>query len=159
MAKRKKGAKAIEGDVRGVKSLDEARDWLKARGIEDIECVVPDQAGVARGKMMPVQKFLAGPTMSMPGSILTQTITGDYPDDDARFVSDAADQDVMFEPDLSTLCVVPWEADPTAQVIHDAYHRDGRSVETAPRHVLRRVIELYSHQGLQPVVAPELKFY
>ncbi|WEK51897.1 MAG: glutamine synthetase family protein [Candidatus Kaistia colombiensis] len=159
MAKRKKGAKAIEGDVRGVRSLDEARDWLKARGIEDIECVVPDQAGVARGKMMPVQKFLAGPTMSMPGSILTQTITGDYPEDDDRFVSDAADQDVMFEPDLSTLCVVPWETDPTAQVIHDAYHRDGRSVETAPRQVLRRVIELYAHQGWQPVVAPELEFY
>ncbi len=67
---RKRPAKAREDAKRGAASLDEARDWLKARGIEDIECVVPDQAGVARGKMMPVSKFLAGPTMSMPGSIL-----------------------------------------------------------------------------------------
>ena len=30
----------------GVASLEEAREWLATRRIEDIECVVPDQAGV-----------------------------------------------------------------------------------------------------------------
>jgi glutamine synthetase len=55
--------------------------------------------------------------------------------------------------------VVPWEADPTAQIIHDAYHLDGRAVEIAPRQVLRRVVELYENQGWRPVVAPEIEFY
>ena len=142
-----------------IRTIEQARRWLAARNIEDIECLVPDQAGVARGKMMPVQKFLAGPTMTMPGSILTQTISGDYPDDDESFENDPADQDINLEPDLSTLSAVPWEEDPTAQLLHDAYHSDGRPVEIAPRQVLRRVIELYANQGWQPVVAPEIEFY
>jgi glutamine synthetase len=139
--------------------LEEAEAWIAARDIEDIECIVPDQAGVARGKMMPVQKFLAGPSMAMPGSIFTQTITGDWPRDDDTYQNDSSDQDVHLEPDFSTLSVVPWATDPTAQVIHDAYHADGRPVEFAPRQVLRRVIELYRNSGWQPVVAPEIEFY
>ena len=158
MARKKTIAKAPV-KARGVASLDEARAWLGSHSIEDIECVVPDQAGVGRGKMMPVEKFLAGPTMTLPSSILTQTITGDYPEDDESFQHDPADQDVLFEPDLATLATVPWATDPTAQLIHDAYHRDGRPVEIAPRQVLRRVIELYEHNGWRPVVAPEIEFY
>jgi glutamine synthetase len=158
VARKKKPAETQEA-VRGVPSLDRARAWLAARKIEDIECVVPDQAGVGRGKMMPVEKFLDGPTMTLPSSVLTQTITGDYPDDDESFQHDPADQDILFEPDLSTLAVVPWATDPTAQVIHDAYHRDGRPVEIAARQVLRRIVELYEHRGWRPVVAPEIEFY
>jgi glutamine synthetase len=158
VARRKKPAQASE-IAQGVKSIDDARKWLAERNIEDIECIVPDQAGVARGKMMPVQKFLAGPTMTMPGSILTQTIAGDYPFDDESYQNDPADKDIYLAPDFSTLSVVPWEEDPTAQLLHDAYHADGRPVEIAPRQVLRRVIELYASHGWQPVVAPEIEFY
>ena len=39
-------------------------------------------------------------------------------------------------------------SDPTAQVIHDAYHADGRPVEIAPRQVLRRIVELYAQPRL-----------
>ncbi len=158
MARKKKQEKSPKTQ-RGAASIDEARDWLAERNIEDIECVVPDQAGVGRGKMMPVEKFLEGPTMTLPSSVLTQTITGEYPEDDESFQHDPGDQDILFEPDLATLAVVPWATDPTAQLIHDAYHRDGRPVELAPRQVLRRVIELYGHRGWRPVVAPEIEFY
>jgi glutamine synthetase len=155
---KKKTIKAAER-TRGVTTLDEARAWLAERHIEEIECVVPDQAGVARGKIMPVSKFLAAPTMSMPGSIFTQTIAGDWPADDGSFENDKADQDVLLEPDFSTLSVVPWEQDPTAQLIHDAYHCDARPLEIAPRQVLRRITELYANHGWRPVVAPEIEFY
>jgi glutamine synthetase len=158
LARKKKQEKSPKTQ-RGAASIDEARDWLAERNIEDIECVVPDQAGVGRGKMMPVEKFLEGPTMTLPSSVLTQTITGEYPEDDESFQHDPGDQDILFEPDLATLAVVPWATDPTAQLIHDAYHRDGRPVELAPRQVLRRVIELYGHRGWRPVVAPEIEFY
>jgi glutamine synthetase len=158
VARKKKAEKPAEAK-RGVASVAEARAWLAERKIEDIECVVPDQAGVGRGKMMPVEKFLEGPTMTLPSSVLTQTITGDYPEDDESFQHDPADQDILFEPDLATLAVVPWATDPTAQLIHDGYHRDGRPVDIAPRQVLRRVIELYEHRGWRPVVAPEIEFY
>lgn len=158
MAKKKKSS-ASTSDLRGVADAAAAAAWLDDRGLEDIECIVPDMSGVARGKMMPVAKFIDAPTMSIPGSIFTQTITGDYPDDDDAFEMDAADSDIKLVPDYSTLAVVPWASDPTGQVIHDAYHQDGRPVEIAPRQLLRRIIGLYEHKGWKPVVAPELEFY
>ena len=158
MAKKKKSS-ASTSDLRGVADAAAAADWLEDRGLEDIECIVPDMSGVARGKMMPVSKFIDAPTMSIPGSIFTQTITGDYPDDDDAFQIDAADSDIKLVPDYSTLAVVPWASDPTGQIIHDAYHQDGRPVEIAPRQLLRRIIGLYEHKGWKPVVAPELEFY
>ncbi|MGO4834155.1 glutamine synthetase, partial [Rhizobiaceae sp. 2RAB30] len=33
-------------NLRGVKNWKEAEAWLEWRGIEDIECITPDQAGV-----------------------------------------------------------------------------------------------------------------
>jgi glutamine synthetase len=54
---------------------------------------------------------------------------------------------------------MPWAAEPTAQVIHDSYYKDGSAVELAPRHVLRRVLKLFEDAGWKPVVAPELEFY
>ncbi|MBA5778321.1 glutamine synthetase [Stappia sp. F7233] len=157
MSKKKK-ALSIDSR-RGVKTLEEAHAWLAERGIEDIECVVPDLAGVARGKMMPTEKFFSGPTMTMPSSIFAQTISGDYPPDDDRFQHNPTDGDLFFRPDYSTLTAVPWETDPTAQLIHDAYTRDGIPIETAPRNVLKRVLQLYSEEGWEPVIAPEIEFY
>jgi glutamine synthetase len=78
---------------------------------------------------------------------------------DGPAVFDLSDGDVELHPDDSTLCLVPWAQDPTAQVIHDAFYRDGRPVEIAPRQVLKRVLELYEKKGWRPVVAPELEFY
>lgn len=158
MAKKKKSS-IPTGELRGVPDAAAAQEWLEERGLEDIECMVPDMSGVARGKMMPVAKFGEAPTMSIPGSIFTQTITGDYPDDDDAFQIDAADSDIKLIPDYSTLAVVPWASDPTGQIIHDAYHQDGRPVEIAPRQLLRRVLGLYEHKGWKPIVAPELEFY
>jgi len=146
--------------VRGVDSLETAAKWLKARRIEDIECVVPDQAGVARGKMMPTRKFLSSPAFPMPSTLFWQTITGAYP---SEFIEEAdfdpADGDMVFTPDLSTLTVVPWESDPTAQVMLDATNKDGSKVTVAPRQLLRHVVDLYAQQGWRPIVAPELEFY
>ncbi|WP_123195584.1 glutamine synthetase family protein [Pannonibacter phragmitetus] len=144
---------------RGVADMAAAQTWLAERGIEDIECIAPDLAGVARGKMMPTEKFLSGPVMTMPSSIFAQTISGDYPEDDDRFQHNPIDGDLYFRPDYSTLTTVPWETDPTAQLIHDAYTRDGIPVETAPRNVLKRVLGLYEEKGWQPVIAPEIEFY
>ncbi len=158
MADDKTQKKTIENS-RGVPGFDEAQLWLRARQIEDIECIVPDLAGVARGKMMPTEKFFSGPVMTMPAAIFAQTISGEYPAEDENFKHAPTDGDLFFHADYSTLCTVPWETDPTAQLIHDAFTRDGDPVETAPRSVLKRVLDLYNTQGWKPVVAPEIEFY
>ena len=144
---------------RGVANVEEAREWLGSQGIEEIECIAPDLAGVARGKIMPAKKFLATPYMNLPLAVFYQTITGDYPDLEGVIGTVQSDTDIFMKPDFSTLAVVPWAHDPTAQVIHDACHPDGRPVEESPRQVLRRVLGYYEARGWQPVIAPELEFY
>ena len=144
---------------RGVKNWKEVGDWLEWRGIEDIECITPDQAGVARGKMMPSKKFTSNTSLALPSAVFMATISGGYPEDGNGFAYPEDDGDLKLMPDLSTLTVVPWEEDPTAQVICDLVHQDGRFVEFTPRNVLKRVVALYAEDGLRPVVAPEIEFY
>jgi glutamine synthetase len=150
---------AFVKNQRGVRNWKEADQWLEWRGIEDIECITPDQAGVARGKMMPSKKFTSNTSLALPSAVFMTTISGRYPEDGNGFVYPEDDGDLKLLPDLSTLSVVPWESDPTAQVICDLVHQDGRSVEFTPRNVLRRVLAAYAKHGLRPVVAPEIEFY
>jgi glutamine synthetase len=145
--------------VRGAADEAAAREWCRARRIDDIECIIPDQAGVARGKLMPTEKFFGGNPMTLPASMFTQTITGEYPEEEVAFMEGLTDSDLIFRADFSTLAVVPWASDPTAQLIHDAHHKDGTPFEIAPRNVLRKIVRLYSERGLMPVVAPEMEFY
>ncbi|MGF0537327.1 glutamine synthetase family protein [Agrobacterium sp. ES01] len=144
---------------RGVKSWKEAAYWLRARGIEDIECITPDLAGVARGKMMPSSKFTSNTSLALPSALYRHTISGDYPDETASFRYEPRDGDLKLVPDLSTLSVVPWESDPTAQVICDVINTEGEQVAYTPRNVLRNVVKLYEERGWKPVVAPEIEFY
>jgi glutamine synthetase len=144
---------------RGVRNWKEVGDWLEWRGIEDIECITPDQAGVARGKMMPSKKFTSNTSLALPSAVFMATISGGYPENGNGFAYPEDDGDLKLVPDLSTLTVVPWEEDPTAQVICDLVHQDGRFVEFTPRNVLKRIVSLYAEHGLRPVVAPEIEFY
>ena len=56
------------------------RNWLAGRRIEEVECIVPDIAGISRGKAMPFAKFSREDRMFLPTSIFHQTISGDYVD-------------------------------------------------------------------------------
>jgi glutamine synthetase len=133
------------------------QQFFKEHGISEVEAVVPDMAGIARGKVMPAPKFAEDEGMRMPESIFLQTVTGEYPDDD-RAIS-PSEIDIVLRADPKTLRVVPWAAEPTAQVIHDSFYGDGRPVTMAPRYVLRHVLDLYAQQGWRPIVAPELEFF
>ena len=144
---------------RGVKNLREATAWLEWRGVEDIECITPDQAGVARGKMMPSKKFTSNTSLALPSAVFMATISGGYPEDGHGFRYPEDDGDLKMVPDLSTLSIVPWEDDPTAQVICDLVHQDGRNVEFTPRDLLKKIVAAYADRGLRPVVAPEIEFY
>src|SRR5512137_2962711 len=132
------------------------RQFFKEHGISEVEAVVPDMAGIARGKVMPAVKFAEEEGMRMPESIFLQTVTGDYPEDD-RAIS-PSEIDIVLKADPSTTRVVPWAAEPTAQVIHDSFYHDGRPVTIAPRYVLRHMLGLCAQKGWKPIGAPELGF-
>lgn len=144
---------------RGVAGWKQANAWLEWRGVEDIECITPDQAGVARGKMMPSSKFTSNTSLALPTAVFMATISGGYPDDGRGFAYPEDDGDLKLEPDLSTLSIVPWESDPTAQVICDLVRQNGEIIEFTPRNVLKRVVAAYARHGWRPVVAPEIEFY
>ncbi len=139
--------------------MSQLETWLRERHITEVECLVPDISGVARGKILPTSKFLKSQTdnsLRLPESIFSQTVTGDFIDSE---VTDPTEPDVVLKPDPDTLSLVPWYDDPTAQVINDCVYRDGKPVSIAPRQVLRRVIDLYAERGWKAIVAPELEFY
>ncbi len=138
--------------------MAELEPWLKERGITEVECVVADINGIARGKILPGYKFLRtlSDGLRLPESIFIQTVTGDYPEED---VIDPVDRDIRLQPDPDTIRLVPWYEEATAQVIADCFHHNGSPVEISSRHVLRRVLGLYAAKGWKPVVSPELEFY
>lgn len=145
--------------TRGVQNWNQATEWLRWRGIEDIECITPDLAGVPRGKMMPSSKFTSNTSLSLPSAVFRHTISGEYPEETGDFRYDPNDGDLKLLPDLSTLSVVPWETDPTAQVICDIVGTKGEDIDYTPRNVLKRVVRLYEDLGWKPIVAPEIEFY
>ncbi|WP_350333214.1 glutamine synthetase family protein [Coralliovum pocilloporae] len=136
---------------------DELRALFKKGRIDEVECVVPDIAGVARGKAMPAAKFSSLNPTYLPISIFFQSITGEYVEvEDENYWTE---KDIQLIPDLNTLRAVPWAQDRTVQVIHDLRYPSGEPVEYAPRNVLRRVLSYFEAEGWQPVIAPEMEFY
>ncbi len=57
------------------------QQFFRDHGISEVEAIIPDMAGIARGKVMPAAKFAEDEGMRLPESIFLQTVTGDYPED------------------------------------------------------------------------------
>ena len=141
-------------------SFNDLEQWLDQHRVTEVECLVPDLTGVARGKILPRQKFTEDRGMRLPQAIVAMGVTGEFPEAGPYYdVIHPTDRDMHLRPDPSTVRIVPWATDPTAQVIHDCYDREGRLVPFAPRSVLRHVCDLFDAKGWAPVVAPELEFY
>ncbi len=134
--------------------------WLKENNITEVECITPDQTGIARGKIMPTEKFIAEGGIRLPESVMLQTATGDYPDDDLYYrLLDPADIDMVLRPDDCAKFMVPWALEPSAQIIHDCFDSAGNMITLSPRATLKRVLALYADKGWLPIVAPEVEFY
>ncbi len=137
------------------------KSWIDEHKIGEVECLVPDLNGVVRGKVWPAHKFLQSAdndSLRLPSSVFAVTVTGEYADDES-IAESLSDPDVSLRPDIRSICVAPGFKTPTAFVVADAYLKNGQPFEIAPRHVLRRVLDLYDAMDWQILVAPELEFY
>ncbi len=134
-----------------------AAAYLEGRKLDEVECIISDLPGIARGKAVPASKFAKQSEFFLPDSIFYQTITGDWGEaaGDEGFI----EKDMILKPDMSTATAAPWTGDWTLQVIHDAYDRKGEAVPFSPRNVLKHVVQQYRDRGLEPVVAPEMEFF
>jgi glutamine synthetase len=143
-----------------VSNTDELADWLRERRIVEVECLVPDMNGMMRGKIVPREEFIAtldddGLRVAETALLLSVTGEADYY---SRTASEI-DSDMVLKPDPTTVRVVPWYDEPTAQIICDAIDKTGDLIPFAPRTVLHKVLAAYEARGLMPIVAPELEFY
>ncbi len=139
--------------------MDKLEEFIRQHKITEVECLVPDMSGIARGKIIPAEKLLRilrERGMPIPESVFLQTVTGDYPDGDVMSPSLG---DVYMRPDYDTVRLVPWYKEPTAQIICDAYNGDDTPVSFSSRYILRKIIAEYDKRGWKPVTAPELEFY
>ena len=136
---------------------DAAQAYLDGKRLDEVECIISDLPGIARGKAVPASKFARQDYFHLPDSIFYQTITGGW--GEAAGEEGFIERDMILRPDMSTASAAPWTGDWTLQVIHDAYDRDDAPIPSSPRNVLKKVVELYRSKGWEPIVAPEMEFY
>ncbi|MDC3086217.1 glutamine synthetase family protein [Pelagibacteraceae bacterium] len=143
-----------------VSSLSELKQWLESNKISEVECIFPDMAGSSKGKILPVERFVKSfeeQSLRLADSVFGQTVSGKWVYQSE--VIDYVEEDLFMAPDLSTIRKIPWNKEPTAQIICDLNYPSGEPSKLAPRQVLKNIINKLSDEHLQAVVAPELEFY
>jgi len=135
-------------------------EWLNSNNVKKVQCLISDHTGVARGKVLPVEKFISEQGCRLGETILLQSIVGGYAAGDVLWsLSDPRDVDMLLKPDAGACYLLPWRDDNTAMIIHDCYTPQNKEVSFSPRNVLKKVIQLYTCQGWKAVVAPEMELY
>ena len=129
-----------------------AKRYLEGRRLDEVECIVSDLPGIARGKAVPASKFARQDYFHLPDSVFYQTITGDWGEaaGDDGFI----ERDMVLRPDMSTATAAPWTGDWTLQVIHDAFDSAGEPIPFSPRNVLKRVVDLSWPRRFYPHCVP-----
>jgi glutamine synthetase len=140
---------------------EEARRFLAAHpDIRQIEVIVTDASGAARGKMIERTElegaFADG--RPLPSSVLALDITG-YDVEEAGLLWEVGDRDRLLWPVGGTLTPAPWRRSPTGIMLMHAHDRDGAPFYADPRQALARVVERFAEFALRPVAAIELEFY
>src|SRR5258705_8358593 len=92
----------LPGISRRHQSMSKLEEWLTERKVGEVECLVPDMSGIARGKILPATKFIKSTrehSLRLPESIVIQTVTGEYAEDEDDEVMGPQDHDVNLQPD------------------------------------------------------------
>jgi glutamine synthetase len=128
--------------------------------IQAVQIMITDPSGVLRGKSVRREELpkLFDSGRPVAGSILGLDITG--ADVDATgLVWDTGDADMTARPVAGSLCVTPWLAAPTGQLMLTMFDGQGAPAAADPRHALVRAVARFAAMGLTPVVACEIEFY
>lgn len=141
-------------------SISELKEWLKKNKISEVECIFPDMAGSSKGKILPVERFVKSideNSLKLADSVFGQTVSGKWVYESE--IIDYVEEDLHMVPDISTIRKIPWNKEPTAQILCDLHYSTNEPSEIAPRQVLKNIIQLLDEKNLKAVVAPELEFY
>ena len=90
-------------------TFGEMEQWLDRHRVTEIECLVPDLTGVARGKILPREKFTEDRGMRLPEAIVAMGVTGEFPEEGPYYdVIHPTDRDMHLQPDPRSVRLVPW---------------------------------------------------
>jgi glutamine synthetase len=144
-----------------IAGVEEAKAFFAANPhVDSIEMIYTDFGGVPRGKRLRQHEVIAvyESGRMFPGSITVVDIRG-QDTVETGLVWEDGDADRSMKPIPGTLVKTPWGGDNAAQFLVDFYELDGTPHDLDPRHVLGRVIDRFTDDGLTPVLAVELEFY
>ena len=117
--------------------FDQLFTWLKDHKITEVECVVSDLTGIARGKIAPTNKFLHERGMRLPESVLLQTVTGDFVDDDIYY-------DLLDPADIDMVCV--------RENSEGEYAGTGGRVHRGTPHEVAEQTGIFTRTGIERIV-------
>ena len=80
--------------------------YLGGQRLDEVAAIIPDIAGMSRGKAMPAYKFQPDGTFFLPISLFYQTISGEYVD--MEIENQWLEKDIVLVPDMATATAVPW---------------------------------------------------
>ncbi len=132
---------------------------LTAQGVEYVRFELPDLHGVARSKLVPIDKVESyihkglnfyGGTLALDTASLVISGSGLHEERNYR--------DHMLMADLDTLAPVPW-CDRTAKVICDPQWSPEDPLTVAPRYVLKALLAKAAELGFDVMMGHEFEFY
>ncbi|HEX6697871.1 MAG TPA: glutamine synthetase, partial [Solirubrobacteraceae bacterium] len=124
---------------------------IDAGEIDVVEILWPDHQGHPRGKRIEAEGFLARAAdqgFAFCNAALTWDVAGDVKDGLRLSSWDTGYPDMFAVPDLATYRPLPWRPR-TGQVVCDLVDHHGELVRTAPRTVLRRVLDRLQALGYE----------
>lgn len=140
-------------------SLDDLLAEWEEKGIRNVIFELPDMHGIARSKIVPINKVksFAQHGLNMYGGTVALD-SRSFVVEGTKYNEEKNYADQVLKPDLSTAKIVPWLRN-TARLICDTYWDDGTPLHAAPRHVLKKAIEELDNLGFQAVIGLEYEFY
>lgn len=147
--------------TQGIATLADAQAFLAANpNVAFIDILYNPMSGPPRGKRIRPHELLTvyGHGRYLPGSITVVDMQG-ADCEETGLVWEDGDADRLAKPARNTLFMAPWLGDDVAQCVLSLYELDGAASDLDPRHVLQRVIDRFTADGLTPDVACELEFY
>jgi glutamine synthetase len=145
----------------GIADIAEAQAFLAANPhVRFIDILYQPMSGPPRGKRIRPHELLTvyGHGRYLPGSITVVDMQG-ADCEETGLVWEDGDADRLAKPAPNTLFLAPWLGEDVAQCVLSLYELDGTANDLDPRHVLQRVIDRFTADGLTPDVACELEFY
>ena len=151
---------APAGARSGNLTLDELESLIEARKIDTVIVAFTDMQGRLIGKRVSARLFreeVASHGAECCNYLLAVDVENNTVSGYAISSWERGYGDMVMQPDLSTLRVLPWLPG-TALVLADLLWLDGTPVPPSPRAILQRQIDRLTEMGLVPYVGTELEF-